>query len=66
MEPELFKWAISQGALAAVLLIVIAWWRYDFKRFQAKDEEKIGILIDIISKNTASATRLAELIEKER
>ena len=64
MEAELLRWVVSQGALAAVLIIIVAWWRSDFKRFQLKDEQRIDIFIDIIKHNTESNIRLAELIER--
>lgn len=70
-EPDLVKYAITQGGLLAVVLVLLWSYRRDFLRIQQKDNEKIALLTALVSDNTAvmsrtvdASHRLAKAVER--
>jgi hypothetical protein len=72
-ETSLVKYAITQGGLAVVLLIVFWSYRRDLGRIELRDQEKLQIVVTLVEKNTAAqvtleqtSARLARAIETQR
>lgn len=75
MEPgleqvDLVKYAVTQGGLFAVVVVLLFFYRRDFKRFQEKDEEKVALLLQIVTNNATvlnsnveATHRLARAVE---
>lgn len=53
-DVDLTKYAITQGGLLAVVLVLLFFYRRDFMRVQQRDDEKISILTDLVEKNTTA------------
>ncbi len=47
-NPDLFKWAVTQGGLVLVVLVVFWTYRRDLQRISAKDAEKLEIMTDLV------------------
>lgn len=47
-NPDLFKWAVTQGGLVLVVLVVFWTYRRDLQRIAAKDAEKLEIMTDLV------------------
>lgn len=58
-DPELFKWALTQGGLVLVLLVVGWTYRRDFSRLLDNDTEKLHILTTLVATNTSAMERAA-------
>lgn len=79
-DPSLVKYAITQGGLAIVLLIVFWAYRRDLARIELRDQEKLQVVVALVEKNTAAhaevktaivvaeqtSARLARAIEANR
>lgn len=72
-ETTLLKYAITQGGLALVLLVVFWSYRRDLARIELRDQEKLQIVTTLVEKNTAALVnadatnaRLARAIEAQR
>jgi hypothetical protein len=48
-EIEFYKWAVTQGGLVLVILVVLWTYRRDMQRISAKDAEKTEILTDLVA-----------------
>lgn len=66
-QPDLVKYAITQGGLTVALLICIWWIRQDNARQRAEDakrlsdkDDRIGYLIDMQKESTASQVKTAD------
>ena len=59
-EPDLLRYAITQGGLLAVVLVLLWSYRRDFLRIQQKDDDKIALLTTLVADNTVATTRTAE------
>ena len=51
-EPDLLRYAMTQGGLLLVVIVLFWSYRRDFLRIQARDDEKIAILTDLVAKST--------------
>ena len=72
-EPDLLRYAMTQGGLMLVVIVILWSYRRDFTRIQQRDDEKVAILIELVSKNIAAlehtgATNasLTRVIEEDR
>lgn len=70
-EPELLRYAITQGGLLAVVFVLLFFYRRDFMRSQATDREEALISRDqmemfrtLVGESTAAITRGAESSER--
>lgn len=59
MDTELIKWAIGQGALAVVLLIVFWKYRGDFTAMLRQRGDETAILTKLVIENTSALTQNA-------
>ena len=59
MDTELFKWSISQGALAVVLLVVFWKYRGDLTQILKQRGDETAVLTRLVSDNTAALTHNA-------
>lgn len=59
MDTELFKWSISQGALAVVLLVVFWKYRGDLTQVLKQKGDETAILTKLVTDNTAALTKTA-------
>lgn len=62
-EMEILKWALTQGGVVLVLLIVVWSYRRDFTRLMARDDEKIAILTELVGQTRASMEGHRAVIE---
>jgi hypothetical protein len=53
-ETSLIKYAVTQGGLAIVLLIVFWSYRRDLQRIEVRDQEKLQVVVTLVEKNTAA------------
>lgn len=58
-EPDLVRFAIQQGIVATTLLIVLWFYRRDYNRFQAKDEERLTVVTDLAERMTTAVEHSA-------
>ena len=72
MDPEFFKWAISQGGLAVITIIIVWSYRKDLGEVLSSHKDKIEILkaerselMDLIRANTEAMTRLADTVRED-
>jgi hypothetical protein len=70
---SLVKYAVTQGGLALVLLVVFWSYRRDLSRIEARDQEKLQIVTVLVEKNTAALVnaeatnaRLARAVEAHK
>lgn len=70
-EPSILQWAMQNGPLAVVLLLILHVYRRDMLRMQAKEEEKTSILTNLvgdckasIATNTAQTQQAGEAINR--
>jgi hypothetical protein len=63
MDQQFFQWALSQGGLAGVLLIVIWLWRSDRKEADRRNEEREKKLIEVIEKQDGITNTLIKLVQ---
>lgn len=61
-EPDVVRYAITQGGLLAVVLVLIYMMRRDFQRREAKGEEKAVILTELVRANTAALTHTTDAL----
>ena len=73
MDEQLFKYALTQGGLTIVCLVLFWWIQREHKRQDAAKDERMQILVDLVSKNTAALVaaegtnaRLSRAIETTR
>lgn len=59
-EVDLAKYALTQGGLLIVVLVLIWLQRRDNERISKKDEEKIVVLTDLVRASTVAMTHAAE------
>ena len=69
MEPaleqvDMVKYAVTQGGLLAVVLVLLFFYRRDFKRFQEKDEEKIDLLVQLMTNNATTMARSVDAMHR--
>lgn len=72
-ETTLLKYAVTQGGLAIVLLVVFWSYRRDLARIEVRDQEKLQIVTTLVEKNTAALVnseatnaRLARAVEAQK
>lgn len=53
-EPELLRWAVTQGGLVLVTLVVIWSYRRDFQRVFVEEKERTAALMEVLNKATAA------------
>lgn len=63
-EPDMLRYAITQGGLLAVVLVLLWSYRRDFLRIQTKDDEKIALLMSLVSDNRVAMERNVEATER--
>jgi uncharacterized protein YggE len=63
---DLTRYAITQGGLLAVVLVLIYMMRRDAQRREAKGEEKATVLTDLVRANTAALTRAADATQAQQ
>lgn len=63
-EPEFLKWALTQGGLVIVVLIIGWSYRRDLVWVAKQEEEKAKILTDLVEKSTAAMTKASESIAR--
>lgn len=56
------RYAITQGGLLAVVLVLLWMMRGDFRRREAKAEEKANVLTDLVRANTAALTHTTDAL----
>ena len=73
MDEQLFKYALTQGGLTIVCLVLFWWIQREHKRQDAAKDERQQILIGLVEKNTTAlvqstenSARLARAIESTR
>ncbi|HVL65714.1 MAG TPA: hypothetical protein VM364_00500 [Vicinamibacterales bacterium] len=73
MDEQLFKYALTQGGLTIVCLVLFWWIQREHRRQDAAKDERMQILVVLVEKNTAALTaseatnaRLARAIETTR
>lgn len=73
MDEQLFKYALTQGGLTIVCLVLFWWIQREHKRQDAAKDERMQILVDLVEKNTAALVaaestnaRLSRAIETTR
>lgn len=62
-EMSILQYAMTQGGLLTFALILLYYYRRDNLRLQAKDEEKISLLIDLVGSNREAMIKLTAAIE---
>lgn len=60
LDLDFGKYALTQGGLLIVVLVLIWLQRRDNERISKKDEEKIGVLTELVRANTTALTRAAD------
>ncbi len=66
-EPDLVRYAITQGGLLAVVLVLLWSIRRDAMRLQVRDDDRIAVLAAMVEKTTTAlnvAASAAEANEK--
>lgn len=56
VEPDLFKYAVTQGGLLAVVLVLLWSIRTEAKR----KDERLEVMTNIVAQSTAALTRVGE------
>lgn len=63
---ELIQWALTQGGLAVVIMVVLWAYRKDLTRIQLRDQEKTEVLITLVRDVTIALQELKSLISLAR
>lgn len=67
VEPDFWRYAITQGGLFAVVCVLLWSYRRDFIRIQDRDSEKLALLAGLIEKSVAAmSTVTAALVSQEQ
>lgn len=61
-EFDTVRYAITQGGLLAVVLVLLWMMRKDYKRREVKAEEKAVVLTDLVRANTAALTHTTDAL----
>lgn len=64
-DSSLIEYAVTQGGLLAFALVLLYFYRRDNFRIQAKDEEKIAVLVDLVAETKAAIIQAGAAIEKQ-
>jgi hypothetical protein len=59
-EPDVLRYAITQGGLFAVVLVLLWSIRRDYDRLKDGQTERISVLTDLVQQSTAAQTKSAE------
>jgi hypothetical protein len=59
-DGDLVRYALTQGGLLAVVLVLLWFYRRDSRRIASDKNVKIDVLIAIVQNSTAALTRNAE------
>lgn len=62
-DVDLFRYAMTQGGLLVVVLVLLWSYRKDLKASNAKQDERIEVLTNLVATNTAAMTRAAAASE---
>lgn len=58
-SPDLVKYAITQGGLLFVVLVLLWFYRRDLLRISQHDEDKASVLVTLVQQNTQAMTQAA-------
>jgi hypothetical protein len=61
-EADFLKWALTQGGLVLVLIVVFWSYRRDFVGILRQEQERTKILTDLVSQSTVALTRMADAV----
>lgn len=61
-ESDFVKWALTQGGLVIVLIIVGWSYRRDLTRLLQEEKERTKILTDLVQESTTALTRMADAV----
>lgn len=64
-ETALFQWAVTQGGLVVVVLVVVWSYRRDFSRLFASERQKSGELMIALQQSTAAIATHAEMMRDQ-
>jgi hypothetical protein len=56
MQIEFWKWAITQGGLVVVTLVILWSYRKDFKSVLAQNRESLSVIAGLVKDNAVSIT----------
>lgn len=59
-DVEILKYAVTQGGLAALCIVIFFYARRDYLRREEDDRARENTYVAIIEKNTAAMTLIAE------
>lgn len=72
-EPDLLRYAMTQGGLLLVVIVILWSYRRDFTRIQKRDDDKVAVLTELVAKNITALERtgaatvaLTKVIEEDR
>jgi hypothetical protein len=63
MDGNFVKWALTQGGLSIVLLVVLWSYRRDLQRAAEAKEQTVTVLMDMVSQNMQVLTKLTAVVE---
>lgn len=63
MDPELIKWGVTQGGIAAVLMVVLWNYRKDLKRELLEARSDKNILIELVSETKLAIEALRHALQ---
>lgn len=63
-ETDLFRYAVTQGGLLAIVLVLLWFYRRDFLSMKARDDETIATLVSLVKENTAETVKSAAASER--
>lgn len=61
-DPDTLRYAITQGGLLAVVLVLLYMMRKDSQRREALLEERAAVLTDLVRANTAALTHTTDAL----
>jgi hypothetical protein len=65
-DGDLLRYALTQGGLAVVVLVLMWSYRRDFTRILDAKEDRLVVMATMVSANIAAATRSAEASEAQQ
>ena len=60
------RWAIEQGGLVVAILVILYFYRQDFRRKDAQQAETIATLIKLVQSNTTAMEHLSQSIDDQQ
>lgn len=63
-EPDLLRYALTQGGLLGVALVLLYFYRRDITQQIARKDERLEYFASMVAANTAAMERMATAVER--